>query len=205
MNFFKFIPILFLMILWPNESFARDIFGGFFLEPAITYELGDSKISYPSPLSNSTGDIQGFGVGGRVGLHLADILFFGLDGRYSMPRFKDSSVNYESSSTAWNWGPVIGVQMPDLGLRGWGTAVVGGEIDPEASGSFDARFADATGFRLGVGFRVMSFSLNLEYQQLDYGDAILEQAGPFTPGTNFDSVDLENRSWIASVSFPLEF
>ena len=121
-----------------------------------------------------------------------------------MPQFKDSSTNYNSRATQFNWGPVVGMQMPDLGMRVWGAYVVDGQLNPEKSGSFDVKFLQGRGFRLGVGFRVSIVSLNLEYQDLEYKRTNVEQIGPFSAGTNFNNVNLNNKTWIASVSFPME-
>lgn len=184
-------------------SIAHAAQGGLFVEPAVTYERGDSTVNYPSPFSNSTGTVQGFGLGARIGFHLNEAFFIGADGRYSMPQFKDSSVQYDAKSVSTNWGPVIGMQMPNLGIRIWGSYILGGELNPEKSGNFDVNFKNGTGYRVGAGFRIEAFSLNLEYQQLKYDQANLDENGPFA-GT-FDNVDLENKAWIASVSFPLEF
>lgn len=178
--------------------------GGLFLEPAITYEMLDTSTNYPAPLSDSTGKVQGLGLGARLGFHISEAFFLGVDARYSMPQVKDSSVNYDAKSTALNWGPVVGMQMPDMGIRIWGSYIAGGEMNPEASGSYDVKLQDGTGYRAGVGFHVASVSLNLEYQQLKYGKAVLEQIGPFSAGTSFNSVNPESKGWIASVSFPLE-
>lgn len=176
--------------------------GGLFVEPSVTYERGESTVNYPSPFSNSTGTIQGFGLGARLGFHLNEAFFLGFDGRYSMPQFKDSSVHYDAKAVSTNWGPVVGMQMPDLGIRIWGAYVMGGELNPEKSEIFDVNFKNATGYRVGAGFRITAVSLNLEYQQLKYDQTNLEQPGPFT---TFNNVDLENKAWIASVSFPFEF
>ncbi|MES2962800.1 MAG: outer membrane beta-barrel protein [Bdellovibrionota bacterium] len=194
--------ILLLMLASMSAEASEE--GGLFIEPSATYETSTSSINYPSPLSDSSGKVEGFGVGARVGLHLQQALFIGIDGRYSMPKFTDSSTNSASNAKAWNWGPVLGLQMPDAGLRLWGGYVAGGELDPESSGSFDAKFANQTGYRLGVGFHVASVSLNLEYQDTKFGTTTVEQFGPFTPGTVFNDVNLKNKSWIASVSMPLE-
>jgi len=121
-----------------------------------------------------------------------------------MPKFKDSSVNYDAKSISTNWGPVLGIQMPALGLRVWGTYIVDGELNPDQSGSFDLKFSEAKGYRIGGGFRVLAFSLNLEYQDLKYGQTTFEQIGPFSPGTSLNSVDLENKTWLVSASFPIE-
>lgn len=178
---------------------------GLFIEPSVTYESGESDVNYPSPLSNSTGEVRGLGVGARLGFHVSEVLFVGLDGRYSKPDFSDSSVDYDAESTATNWGPVIGMQMPAIGLRLWGSYVINADLDPEKSGSFDVKFNDGVGYRVGAGFRLAAVSLNLEYQQIQYDSATLQQLGPFSSSDAFNNVDLETQLWIASVSFPLEF
>lgn len=178
--------------------------GGLFVEPAITYEKIDTKTNYPSPLSDSTGTVEGFGLGARLGFHVSEAFFLGADVRYSMPQVKDSSVSYDAKATSLNWGPVVGMQMPDMGLRIWAGYIMNGELDPEKSGNFDVKLQEATGYRAGVGFRVSSVSLNLEYQNIKYGRAVLEQVGPFSPGQSFNSVSPEAKGFVASVSFPLE-
>jgi hypothetical protein len=199
--------IFFYSFIFTSCQFAnaQEDPAGVFLEPVVTYELGETDVNYPAPISNSSGNADGFGLGLRVGLHVYETFFVGLDGRYSMPKFKDSGVSYNSDSKTYNWGPVIGMQMPDLGLRFWGTYVIDGGMDPDASGNLDVRFKDGRGFRLGAGFRLAAVSLNIEYQEVKYGQTDLEQIGPFAPGVDVGGVDLENKSWIASVSFPVEF
>ncbi|OFZ17694.1 MAG: hypothetical protein A2Z20_01555 [Bdellovibrionales bacterium RBG_16_40_8] len=177
---------------------------GLFVEPALTYELGTATVDYPSPLSTSSGSSDGFGLGAKFGFHISEAFFVALDGRYSMPQYKDSSVNYDAKSVSTNWGPVVGIQMPNIGLRIWGALILGGELNPEKSGSFDVAFKKASGYRIGTGFRISAISLNLEYQQLKYGETTLEQIGPFSSNSALNSVTLKNKSWIASVSFPLE-
>ncbi len=190
--------------LMAQDSMAQDSKGGVFIEPMLTYESGQSEVNYPSPFSNSTGDIVGFGLGARVGLHLSEILLLGLDGRYSQSQFKDSSVQYDAKATSMNIGPVVVLQMPDIGFRFWGTYILNSELNPKQSGSLDVKFKDGKGYRLGTGFHVGSISLNLEYQEVKYDQATLEQIGPFASSSVFDSVDLEYKSWIASISFPIE-
>jgi hypothetical protein len=185
-----------------NVNAQSDV--GLFLEPAITYEIGNTDANYPSPLSNSSGTSEGFGLGARIGMHVYESFFVGIDGRYSMPNFKDSSVNYDAKSASTNYGPVIGMHMPDMGLRLWGTYIFDGDLNPDRSGSFDVKVQSAEGFRVGAGFRMEAFSLNIEYQELSYDDATLEQLGPFSPGASLNGVQLDNKSWIASVSFPIE-
>lgn len=177
---------------------------GLFLEPSVTYENGNTSINYPSPVSSSSGTSNGFGLGARVGIHLYESFFLGLDGRYSMPQYKDSSVGYNSKSVSTNWAPVIGMQTPIVGLRVWGSYIFAGELNPEKSGDFDVKFDSAQGYRVGAGFRLAIVSLNLEYQNLKYDETTIEQIGPFASNTSLNGVELENKSWIVSVSFPLE-
>lgn len=175
---------------------------GLFVEPGVTYEMGKTKTDWPTPFSSSTGESNGLGLMGRVGLHVADIFFVGLDARYSMPGFKDSSVNYSSDASQFNWGPMIGVQTPLYGIRVWGDYVAGGFLDPKASGNLDVKLEEANGYRLGAGLRYLMLSINLEYQNLQYNKTTLESIGSFSTNTNFSSVKPKNESWIVSVSFP---
>ncbi len=177
--------------------------GGMFVEPALTFENGSTEGNFPSPLRNSEGDISGLGFGLRGGAHLGDIVFLGLDLRYSMLSFKDSTINYDADATAFNWGPVVGVKLPIVGLRAWGSLILGGNLDPDASRNFNVKFSDASGFRLGAGFQLLLVSLNLEYQSIKYDHTELEQVGPFSSNSALNNVSLEQSSWVASVSFPL--
>lgn len=178
--------------------------GGLFVEPGLSYQLGDTSADFPDPINNSSGENNGFGILGRFGIHASEAIFVGVDARYLMTSFKDSSVDYDAQAAGYNWGPVVGIQMPDLGLRLWGAYVAGGELDPDDSGDIDVKFTDGTGYRVGAGFRVSSVSLNLEYQKLDYDSTSLQEFGPFDPNENFDNVNFNSESWIASVSFPFE-
>lgn len=175
---------------------------GLFVEPSVSFEKGESSVKYPG-LSDSTGTSDGFGVGARLGFHLNEVFFAGIDGRYSMVQFKDSSVNYDSKSNSYNVGPVVGMQMPNLGLRLWGAYVMEGELNPEESRGFDVKFDDPTGPRIGAAFHLAALSLDVEYQQLKYGSSTLERAGIFNPNAQFDNVNLESNSWIVSLSFPM--
>lgn len=192
-----------LLPLCAQAAQAQESDFGLFIEPAITYEVGSASVDYPSPLSTSSGSTNGFGLGAKFGVHISEALFLAVDARYSMPQYDDSSVDYDAASVSTNWGPVLGVQMQDVGIRVWGTLILGGELNPEKSGSFDVSFSDASGYRIGTGFHIASVSLNIEYQQIKYGNTTLEEAGPFSPG-DLNNVNLTNSTWIGSVSFPLE-
>jgi Outer membrane protein beta-barrel domain len=203
MKTLKSISVLLATLLATSFASANDD-GGLFVEPGITYETSSSSIDLPGPFGSTDGEIMGFGLAARLGFHINEAFFVGLDARYSMPKFDDTTTGINENAKAYNWGPVVGMQMPDVGLRVWGSYIAGGEMDPEGSSAFDGRFKDGTGFRVGAGFRVQAISLNLEYQEMNYGSANLDNALGFAPGTNFDSVELENKTWLASVSFPIQ-
>jgi len=121
---------------------AQEGKSGLMIEPSVSYELGNTSIGYPAPFSNSTGTASGFGLGARLGFHFEEAFFLGLDARYSFPQYKDSSVNYDSVASSANVGPVIGMQMPNIGLRVWGALVLGGDLDPAGS-NFDVNFQNS--------------------------------------------------------------
>lgn len=178
--------------------------GGFFLEPSLTYEQGDGKIDFgTSVLKDSDSDINGFGAGLRLGFHVYESFFVGVDGRYSIPNFKDSSLDQDIKAKAYNYGPVVGFQMPtDLGIRVWGTYILGAELDPDKDKGVDERFEKGRGYRLGGGIKLGVVSLNLEYQYIKYDDTTIQDAGPIA-SADLDDVELKNQSWILSVSFPV--
>lgn len=178
--------------------------GGLLIEPAITDERGDGSIISPSPIATSSAAPSGFGLGARIGLHVSKAFFVGMDFRYAMPRFKDLSASYDTRSISINWGPVVGMQMPTMGMRVWGSYIIDGELNPESNGYFDVRFLNASGYRVGSGFRLASVALNIEYQQIKYGQALIEHYDHFLPNANYNNASLENKTWIASLSFPLE-
>jgi opacity protein-like surface antigen len=178
--------------------------GGLYVEPGLTYQQSNHQVEYPV-VNNSSGTSNGFGLVGRLGFHVNEMFFVAADARYGIPHFKDSSVNYDASSTAWQIGPVAGVQMPNLGLRAWVGYVAAGVLDPAASGNLDVKFHDLQGYNVGVGFHVQMISLNLEYQHSKYNKMEgTGTAGPFSSTTDFSSVHLNQDAVIASVTFPIE-
>src|SRR5690606_23778532 len=111
---------------------------------------------------------------------------------------------YDANATAYNIAPVVGIQMPNVGLRLWASYVLLGVLDPESNNGTDLKFEDGKGLRIGGGFRIFSLSLNLEYEDLDYGRTVIEQAGIFGGLGSSDAINLDNKSYILSLSFPLE-
>lgn len=77
--------------------------GGLFLEPMLTYEKGDADVDLPNPFGSSHSSIDGFGLGARLGFHVLESVFIGIDGRYSKP-------NYEM--TGFSRQELIGIRPP---------------------------------------------------------------------------------------------
>lgn len=197
--------ILMLTVSLGATTARADEKGGLFVEPMVTYEgHSDTSIDWPAPFTNSTGSVEGFGVGARLGFHVGEIFFLGAEGRYSKPTFKDSSNNLSADADAYNYGLVAGVQAPVWGLRVWGSWIAGGELNPKEDNSVDFKFKDGQGYRIGAGIHLSIVSLNLEYQNMKYGTTEVEQLGPFATNTTFGDSELKNESYILSVSFPIE-
>ena len=176
--------------------------GGFYLEPGVTYQYSNTKTTYPI-VSDSTGHTNGFGVLGRAGFHINEMFFVAVDARYGIPQYKDSAFNSTVTAKTWQVGPVVGVQMPDIGLRAWVQYVALGAMDvDQLSNGLKYRMENPTGFQVGVGFRVSMVSLNLEYQNTRYNNANIQNLG--SAGAGLTSVKMTNDALIASVSFPLE-
>jgi hypothetical protein len=137
---------------------------GLFVEPMLTYERGESDIDYPTPFGSSSGDVTGFGVGGRVGFHVLESLFIGADARYSKPAFDNDDPDFKTDATAYNYGPVVGVQMPTLlGLRVWGSYVMSGEMDLEEKNDVDLKLKEASGSTNNVDAEVKSYIASVSF------------------------------------------
>lgn len=177
---------------------------GAFVEPMITYESGSGEINFPSPINNSNSDVDGFGIGARVGAQVWRSAFAGIDARYSLPNFKDSTLNQDVNSQLWTVGPMIGFQMPTLiGLRMWASWIIAGQLDPDKDKGVDEVFKEANGIRFGGGIRIGLVSLNLEYQDIKFDKTEIQEVGVFNPGYSTNNRPLNNESIIMSVSLPI--
>ena len=176
--------------------------GGLFIEPMLTYEKGEADVDLPSPFGSSHSTIDGFGMGARLGFHVLESVFIGLDGRYSKPDYKNNDTDINSEASAYNYGPVVGIQMPTpLGIRVWAGYIADGQMDVDKDQGVDFKFKDASGYRVGGGIKLAMVSLNLEYQQITYNETELSDAGIFSGSTS--NVDQTNNSYIFSVSCPI--
>ncbi len=191
-----------LCALTSFSALAADSKGGVFIEPMLTYESGTSEVSFPSPAGNSESDFDAIGIGARLGFHVHEAIFLGIDGRYSKVEFENDDTDIDTDGSSYNLGPVIGFQMPTtLGLRVWASYVMAGEMDLDEDRDIDVTFKDISGYRVGAGIKLAMVSLNLEYQNVEYDKVTVKDAGFFSGSTN--NVDAENKSYILSVSFPI--
>ncbi|WP_413560695.1 hypothetical protein [Bdellovibrio sp. HCB209] len=216
MKFIKTFAIAATALLVSHSAFAQDATatassssdsssdikpGGMFIEPMLTYQSGHVDVSYPAPFNNSEEDLKGFGLGLRFGAHVWESLFLGVDGRFSKPTYDSSALGDSGSADAYDAGVTLGVQTPLYGIRVWGTYILTGAVDPEKINNVDVKFSDLKGYRVGAGIYVKSVSLNLEYQDATYDKTTIQEAGPLSG--NLDSVEGKNKSYILSVSFPV--
>ena len=192
-----------IMTIFSNVASAAGD-AGLFVEPMLTWERGRGDVNFPAPISNAETELDGFGVGARVGMHVFESFFIAADGRYSLPTFKDNKLNQDVDAKAWNVGPVVGVQMPTLfGLRVWAGYIAAAGVDPDKGQNVKEEFKSGNGYRVGAGVKLGFASLNVEYQNIKYDETEIQEVGVFTPGASRNDVTLENDSMILSVSFPI--
>lgn len=188
-----------------SVAHAQETRGGLFIEPGITYEKGDTKAKTSqagSVFDDSTGEANGFGLVGRLGIHVNDMFFVAADARYTnMLKHTLSLYNGETDATSWSIAPVVGVQTPYAGIRLWAGYVAAAGLDPEGTNGWDIKYEKGTGFLVGGGVRLGIVSLNLEYKNIQF-DRMTAQSNP---GPDLGSTDIEgeDRAVIASVTFPL--
>ena len=203
MKKFIFLSSFMATMFLANNSYAAEG-GGLFVEPMLTWERGRGDVNFPAPFSSAETELDGFGVGARFGFHVLDTVFLAVDGRYSIPTFKDDKLKQDTDAKSWNLGPVVGVQMPTpFGLRVWAGWVMAGQVDVDRSQGVDEKFKSGGGYRVGAGVKLFMTSLNLEYQKVTYSETEIQEVGVFTPNTTRSNIELENESMVLSVSFPI--
>jgi hypothetical protein len=90
-------------------------------------------------------------------VHILKLVFIGVDARYSLP----------SSETTYNYGPLMGIQLGSkFPARIW--------TGPSIS---EVNFTEPNGFRIGVGVRLKTVNLNLEFLKNRF-DPTLKGAEP---------------------------
>ena len=190
----------------PAESSSPRQRGGLFIEPGVTYEMGDVKAKTASIISgvtsDSTGEANGLGVVARLGIHVNDIIFVAADGRYSKLRHNLSLYDGKTDADAWQLAPVVGVQTPYAGIRVWAGYVAAAGLDPKGADGWDIKYEKGQGWLAGAGLRLGIVSLNLEYKNVQFDRMVAQNnPGPITIGST--DIEGEDRAWIASLTFPL--
>jgi len=176
--------------------------GGFYAEPFVSLSRDTSSMG-TSSLADTSGRIDGFGLGTRLGIHALETVFLGVDARYHRSRMLDSF--YQSADgSGFNYGPMIGAQMPWYGLRAWAGYVLGGEFDPRSGNNgLDVRFRDPRGFRVGTGIHFEAASVNLEYQDLVYDTTQVQSTGTVA-SLDTSRFAFASQGFTLSLSVPLE-
>lgn len=179
---------------------------GFFIEPMLTHETLDSEVNYPDPYGQSNGEADGLGLGLRLGAHVHEIFFIGLDARYSQLDYVATGGDYRADADTYNYGVLVGAQLPTpVSLRVWANYILGGQFDPEQANNQDVKFKSAEGYRFGLGIMFSVLSLNVEYQKITYDNSNLESIGPFNVGENLNNTEMKNDGYVISLSFPYAF
>ncbi len=196
------VATAFALACSPVFAFAQDESGGtgLFIEPGVSYQVTNANVDFKGVTSNSSAATSGWGILARGGVHVYERVFVAADARYALLKYNDNANNYSVNATSWDIAPVIGLQMPDSGPRIYVGYVLAGELNPKESNGADVTFNDPTGWRVGAGLKVKSFSVNIEWQRLHYGEAKLNASGTTTSGLKYNGEGL-----VASVSFPFEF
>ncbi|WP_374029982.1 outer membrane beta-barrel protein [Bdellovibrio bacteriovorus] len=151
------------------------------VEPYLGYEMGTTK--------DQDGKIEGTQLGLRLGYASPVIFWAALDGTLGVSaKFKPDSGSDEDAKRTSVYG-VVGIDLPIL-LRGWVGYGFLNEVDLDDTGKLKG-----TSYKVGVGFTGLPFiSLNLEYL-----DEKFTERGGVDLGT-----DMTNKSYVLSVSLPLE-
>lgn len=180
--------------------------GGFFVEPILSFSRDDLSIKtsqLPIIADDTSGTAEAVGLGARLGGHVSEVVFLGVDGRYARSNFSDSAYG-DAEANSWTAGPTLGLQTPYWGIRVFATYVFWGGYDPESGAqNFDMRFDQPYGPRVGAGIHIGPVSVNFEYQNLTFNQTQIESFG-LIDATAGSDLDFEMEGYTASLSFPME-
>lgn len=178
--------------------------GGFYIEPMVSAIREDSTLNSTGLGGNTSGTTEGYGVGLRLGGHVSEVLFLGVDGRYAKMQQSDAFYD-KKSSNVYNVAPMIGLQTPLWGIRVLAGYVLLGENGPDAnSQGVKLRFTEPRGWRLGAGLHAGPVGINLEYQDLKYNKADILASGNLASTANVSGIDESTKGYALSLSFPVE-
>ncbi len=168
-------------------GFTSASHAGWMVEPYLGWERGDLS-------KDADGTLSGTAIGARVAYTLPVLVWLGLDGMYTLTGEIDPDGGSKEDAKRTALYAVVGVDFPIL-VRGWlGYGLMNEwKIDSSPSASYKG-----DSMKIGVGFTGLPFlSVNFEYIK-DTFDEI--KAGGVTADT-----DIENTSYMISVSLPWEF
>jgi opacity protein-like surface antigen len=176
--------------------------GGPMIEPFIFASQSEGAVEVEGVGAiNESSDFREGGIGLRLGGHVSEIIFLAADARYARTSYDNDAFYSDADATQYNYGITLGAQTPWAGIRVWGTSVLGGEFNPNAGANdLDVKFGGAGGYRVGAGLHIAAISLNLEYEDLDYGNTDIESPGT----TTVTGVDASQQGYTLSIGFPVE-
>lgn len=178
--------------------------GGFYIEPMISAIREDSTLNSAAIGGNTSGTTEGYGVGLRLGGHVSEVLFLGVDGRYAKMKQSDSFYD-NNSANIYNVAPMIGLQTPLWGVRILAGYVLLGENSPDANRQgVKLKFTEPRGWRVGAGLHAGPVGINLEYQDLKYNKADVQALGSVASNVNITGIDESTKGYSLSLSFPVE-
>ncbi len=178
--------------------------GGFYIEPMVSAIREDSNLNSRGLGANTSGTSEGYGAGLRIGGHVSEVLFLGVDGRYAKMKQSDNFYD-KSASNVYNVAPMLGVQTPIWGIRLLAGYVLLGENSFDANNQgVKLKFTEPRGWRLGAGLHAGPVGINLEYQDLKYNKAEVQSLGSVASNTNVSDIDESTKGYALSLSFPIE-
>lgn len=186
-----------------TDDKSRILKGGFYIEPMLSAIREDSTLSSTDLGANTSGTTEGYGIGLRLGGHVSEVLFLGVDGRYSKMKQSDSFYD-KNSSNVYNLAPMIGLQTPLWGIRILAGYVVLGENSQDANRQgVKLKFTEPNGWRVGAGIHAGPVGINLEYQDLKYNKADVQSLGSVATNVNVNGIDESTKGYALSLSFPV--
>ena len=187
--------ILFSLVL--SMFAASAMAGSILVEPYIGYNSSTGEVK------DTTTDLELSGIqfGGRLGYNFA-LFTFGIQyDQLKTSNFKSKGHNaLESEADFTNLGVFALGSLPIVGWRIWGSYFWDAQVEGTKAGSAigDRTRWGGMAFAVGVGYKLPAIpaAINLEYRMANYDKKDLD-----SPTQH----ERDITSWIATISFPLEF
>ena len=170
---------------------ASAMAGNFLIEPYAGY-------------ASTTGDVakvdtkaSGIQYGARVGINFTVISVGAVYDQIKSTDFKFKDGNGKSEADFTNLGAFVLASLPVVGWRVWGSYFFDAQAEGTKSGGViaDGSKWGGTAVGVGVGYKLPAVpaAINVEYRKATYDDKDIKP------------LEAVNESWIATVSFPLDF